>query len=96
MVLISNNSKTILSTALKLNDSLKDFNVWSVAFEEEIKSEMRFNSEKAIIFEVLISYIKQMIGVDLDKEEIQRFAKKYCDKYKLTNIQTDAVYVFQC
>jgi len=93
LIMTSNSSKNILSSALKSNEAIKDFECWKYVLDEELRSEVRANSDKGILYEAVINCVKLMIEAELDKEKLLKFAEEFCLKYELSDIQKETILV---
>ena len=92
MTMSTDSSKTVLF-AIRVHAAIKDYSMWGYSLSNELQILSRSTKEKAIFFETMITFIKLMIEAGLDKECIIKFAENYCQKYDLSEIQTDAIKV---
>jgi hypothetical protein len=91
--MVSNPSKNILSSGLNNNEAIKDLECWEYVLDEELKSEVRANSDKGPLFETEVNCIKLMIEAGLDKEQLLKFAENFSIKYELSDIQRETITV---
>lgn len=91
LVLTSNPSKNILSTAIRTNEAIRDLDCWGNALDEELRRELRANSGKEALLQTIATYTRQMAEAELDRDQLFKFAGDYSRKYGLTAEQASAV-----